>query len=707
MSSGLNEKGPGGGNSEDLRITQGDAVQNTPNAGQRPSPPAFEIALEYIRRGWNPVPIAFKEKKPIGKDWQNRTVTEETVRAVFDRLEMNIGVQLGPKSGGLVDVDLDCPEAIKLAAYFLPATGSKFGRPSSLNSHWLFTSDPAEIPEKAHIPFKDPVAKKVEGKDKPEHSMLLEIRCGGGSLGAQSVFPGSIHRETGEPIKWETDVEPARVAFADLQQNASELAAAVAFVQAWPGGSGHDAQLTLGGFLARLDWDAGRIENFAAAVACGVGADEREFLRCVGDSVANHAEGGKVYGFTHLKETFGEPHAKAIAKWLGEAESVTLSPDESGKPVIQIKVDEVHVAATLGEKALVESSIQIFQRGGTLVQPVVREVVAAEGRRTETAQLLKVEAPNMRDLLREAAAWRKYDGRSKGLVPADVPPEVALSILTRQRRWTFPTITGVTNCPTMRPDGSIFSRPGYDPATGLLLVGLPPMPPIPDEPTLDDARGALTLLKELLVDFPFVDVDLVDMAVALSALITPVVRGAFKVTPMHCASAPAAGSGKSFLFDLAAAIATGQRMPVMSAGASEEELEKRLGAVLMTGQPLISIDNVNGMLRGDALGQAIERHLLEIRILGRSEHVQIEAGGTSIFCTGNNIAIAGDLCRRTITTTMDPKEDRPELRKFKGDPFERILANRGVYIASALTICRAYFVAGRPGKADPLASFGG
>jgi hypothetical protein len=30
-----------------------------------------------------------------------------------------------------------------------------------------------------------------------------------------------------------------------------------------------------------------------------------------------------------------------------------------------------------------------------------------------------------------------------------------------------------------------------------------------------------------------------------------------------------------------------------------------------------------------------------------------------------------------------------------------------VYIASALTICRAYFVAGRPGKADPLASFGG
>jgi putative DNA primase/helicase len=36
-----------------------------------------------------------------------------------------------------------------------------------------------------------------------------------------------------------------------------------------------------------------------------------------------------------------------------------------------------------------------------------------------------------------------------------------------------------------------------------------------------------------------------------------------------------------------------------------------------------------------------------------------------------------------------------------------VLSDRGKYIAAALTICRAYIVAGRPGKADRLASFEG
>ena len=215
---------------------------------------------------------------------------------------------------------------------------------------------------------------------------------------------------------------------------------------------------------------------------------------------------------------------------------------------------------------------------------------------------------------------------------------------------------------------------------------------------------ALATIKDLLVEFPFVGA--VDRAVALSAIITPVVRGAFPVAPMHSAKAPVAGSGKSYLFDVAAAVAIGQIMPVMAAGSSEEELEKRLGAALMTGQPMISIDNVNGELKGDALNQAIERPVVEFRILGKSERVRIEARGTTMFCTGNNIVIFGDLCRRVISAVLDPMLERPELREFRGDPVARVLANRGAYIAAALTICRAYAVAGRPNRAKRLASFG-
>jgi hypothetical protein len=254
-------------------------------------------------------------------------------------------------------------------------------------------------------------------------------------------------------------------------------------------------------------------------------------------------------------------------------------------------------------------------------------------------------------------------------------------------------------------DGSLLTQQGYDPPTRLLLVEPPPMPPIPDAPTKDDALRALSLLKELLTEFPLVGD--VDRAVALSALITPVVRGAFLTAPMHVARAPVAGSGKSYMFDVAAAISIGQFMPVISAGPSEEELEKRLGTAMMTGQPLICIDNVNGELKGDALCQIIERPVVDIRILGKSERVRIEARGSTVFCTGNNIILVGDLCRRVITATLDPQMEKPELRVFVGNPVSTVLADRGAYVAAALTVCRAYAVTGRPDRANPIASFEG
>jgi putative DNA primase/helicase len=95
-----------------------------------------------------------------------------------------------------------------------------------------------------------------------------------------------------------------------------------------------------------------------------------------------------------------------------------------------------------------------------------------------------------------------------------------------------------------------------------------------------------------------------------------------------------------------------------------------------------------------------------VRILGLSQLVAVETRAVTYFANGNNIIIVGDLCRRTIRCRLDPKVERPELREFKGDPMRQILANRGAYIAAALTICRAYIAAGRPDKLPQLASFG-
>jgi phage gp37-like protein len=374
-------------------------------------------------------------------------------------------------------------------------------------------------------------------------------------------------------------------------------------------------------------------------------------------------------------------------------------------PVVLVSQGELSSLATQGEDLLIDAGVEIYQRGGELVRPIIETVDATRGRKTNIVQLKAVTAVYLRDQLGRHARWERYDSRTKKAVPIDPPKEVAETILARSGEWKFKAISGVITTPTMRPDGSLLTEPGYDKDTRLLLVGPPKLPAIPGRPTREDAEQALALLESLLVGFPFVDE--VDRACALSGMITPVVRGAFSVTPLHSSRAPTAGTGKSFLWDTAATITIGQPMPVIAAGGSPEETEKRLGSAVMKGQPLTSIDNITGELGGDALCQLTERPVVDVRVLGQSKLVRCEARGTSLFATGNNFVLAGDMCRRAITTNLDAGLERPELRQFEFDPVDRVLADRGDYIAAALTICRAYLIADRPNKCPKLASFEG
>ena len=159
--------------------------------------------------------------------------------------------------------------------------------------------------------------------------------------------------------------------------------------------------------------------------------------------------------------------------------------------------------------------------------------------------------------------------------------------------------------------------------------------------------------------------------------------------PMHTFRAHTIGTGKSLLVDVAAAIATGRRCPVIAAGRTEEETERRLGALLRDGVSLISIDNVMGELGGAALAQMTERPLVRVRILGLSEAPEFECR-SAVFATGNYLVLLGDMTRRTLVSMLDAQVERPELRQFQFDPFLRVLGNRAAYVAACLTISLAY-----------------
>ena len=154
---------------------------------------------------------------------------------------------------------------------------------------------------------------------------------------------------------------------------------------------------------------------------------------------------------------------------------------------------------------------------------------------------------------------------------------------------------------------------------------------------------------------------------ALAAILTPVLRGAFDVVPMNLLRAHDVGTGKSFLVDLISTIARGQLCPVITNVKSVEEMEKRLGALVLEGVPMISLDNCSHDIGGDLLCQITERRLIRIRILGKSEMPECEWRGV-LFATGNNITFLGDMARRGLIGNIDAKVERPELREFSFDP---------------------------------------
>jgi hypothetical protein len=272
---------------------------------------ALQIALGYIARGWNPVPVPFRSKRPLDDAWQLRVIDDSTAAKFFGNRPQNVGVLLGPTSQGLTDVDLDCREAIEVAPYLLPPTKAIFGRASKRASHWLYSTDLAASAGKATLNFDDPVSK----------ARLVEIRTGGGGKGAQTVFPGSVHEE-GEPINWEEDGEPAAVDGKDLQRRVQQVAAACLIVRAWPAeGSRHDTARTLGSFLARASLSEAEVVTMVEGIARAAGDEEwRDRVRAARDAVTHLAATDQGGGLPKLAEIVGEKPARKIAEWLGYVE---------------------------------------------------------------------------------------------------------------------------------------------------------------------------------------------------------------------------------------------------------------------------------------------------------------------------------------------------------------------------------------------------
>ena len=251
-----------------------------------------EAALEYEQRGWTIVGLRRGSKNPDSNTW-----TEGTPASAL-RPDDNIGVLLGAPPSMLVDVDLDCKEALIGAPWLLPKTDCRFGRESRPESHWVYQSTQTI----RRIQYKNPRTKEL----------MLEIR----GEGHQTMFPPSLH-PSGERVQWASDGPPALCE--DFEALGGPLAAACLIAQLWPDWrhSHHIFVLHLSGALLNADWPVHRIEEFVSTICRMAGDHEPEDRLGAVRSTAKRKDEGETYtGWPSLVEFLHEEESTALKLWL-------------------------------------------------------------------------------------------------------------------------------------------------------------------------------------------------------------------------------------------------------------------------------------------------------------------------------------------------------------------------------------------------------
>jgi putative DNA primase/helicase len=374
-------------------------------------------------------------------------------------------------------------------------------------------------------------------------------------------------------------------------------------------------------------------------------------------------------------------------------------------PMIDIVKGQIHKIIPEIDDALQKQQVPLFSRGGKVVMPITKPRTASRGRVTHVTSFAEMGPLSMVLEMAHSANFQSWKLNRNGQLvscPADPPKKIASMMVTPNRYYNPPTVVGIATVPLIRADGSILQGDNarYDSATQMYYVPNVKVPPVPDNPTGQNALAALAILKSLLKEFAFKDGEAgLDRAVALSAILTAGTRGAVPCAPMHFFLAHCPGLGKSYIVDLIHAIFTGRPCPVVVVSPDREELRKTLSSLVRDGVPIFSLDNISFNLDHDLLCQILTQVAITPRILGATHTPELDCKAT-VFATGNNVGVTGDAVRRSLYSNLDTNQDNPEKRTFTGRPVDTVMADRGKYIAAVLTIVRAY-IYNKPGTRYP------
>lgn len=265
--------------------------------------------LTWVRKHeFKPVPLQPQSKAAISREYADKNYVPPSDQFWRDN-DYGLGVVTGPAAKGPVDIDLDCHEAIFFARRFLPTTPAIFGRASKPASHFLYR---VAVPELQKFALLDPLASADIG------ATVIELRADGGH---QTVLPGSIHQDTGEPIEWETLTFPdVPVVDPDVLIEGVKTVGMATLITRylWLDGQRNEVVKSLSGLFYYLDWTVDEVIDVIQAVMDFTGDDDKTRIITVKNTFKKAERGGKITGATSLRKLLGDDKiVDRILDWAG------------------------------------------------------------------------------------------------------------------------------------------------------------------------------------------------------------------------------------------------------------------------------------------------------------------------------------------------------------------------------------------------------
>lgn len=179
-----------------------------------------------------------------------------------------------------------------------------------------------------------------------------------------------------------------------------------------------------------------------------------------------------------------------------------------------------------------------------------------------------------------------------------------------------------------------------------------------------------------LCDFPFADRE--SEATILGMFLSPLFRALLGGnSPLFMLTAPTERTGKSKIIDDVLSLVLNLDIGMVTWTDDEDEIRKRILAMVLSGKSVICIDNIPSSFESHALASLLTSRSVSDRLLGQSVFVTAP-NRLTIIATGNNTEASSEIAKRALLSRLEPGTETPEMRSgfTHQDLYAYVLANR-------------------------------